>query len=171
MKQQKKPKDHIISEVSQNTYLSVDVVRDVVNEFLRVIRREIVETGRMTIPGIFSVRTMTKKAHRRRSVKTGEMTDYPASEYLAVALSKSLRDEFQMMRRTDSPVDPGSADDSVSGGEESDAGGRSVSSDDDDGMEDPVRQRGRGSRAGQASPSGEKPQDGFDDDLADILGD
>lgn len=103
---QSKSKEQIISEVARATYLSNDVVTDVVNEYLRAIRREVVRTGWLTIKGFFAVRTSVKKAHVRKDIHTGKDTQFPESEYLRVSLSKQLRDEFQALRRRDSDSAP-----------------------------------------------------------------
>lgn len=101
---QDKTKERIIAEVARNTYLSNDVVKDVVNEYLKVLRKEIVETGRLAVKGIFSIQSSVKKAHVRRDLHTGKDTQFPESEYLRVSLSKQLRDEFHARRKGSSPA-------------------------------------------------------------------
>lgn len=134
----------MIAEVARNTYLSNDVVKDVVNEYLKVLRREIVENGRMTIKGIFSIRSSVKKAHVRRELHSGKDTQFPESEYLRVSLSKQLRDEFQARRK-----------------------GASVGT----GGQNAATGRNESTRAAEGRSGGVQAADDFDADLEDMLAD
>lgn len=96
-------KQEIVQEVGQNLYLQDAVVKQVIDEFLRILRREIINRGEATLKGLFTIKTSKKKAHTRKHIVTGEDTEFEESEFLTVSLSKPLRDEFQRSRNEENP--------------------------------------------------------------------
>lgn len=88
------------AEISQELYLSKDVVKQVLDTYIRKLREKIIERGEATIKSLFSVKTHTKKAHTRTNFDR-EVEEYPETKFLSISLSRPLRDEF---RRKHSPT-------------------------------------------------------------------
>lgn len=82
------------AEISQELYLSKDVVKQVLDAYIRKLREKIIERGEATIKGLFSIKTNTKKAHTRKNFN-GESEEYPKTKFLSISLSRPLRDEFR----------------------------------------------------------------------------
>lgn len=85
----------IIAEISENLYLRKGVVKEVVDEYLRILKREIIHRGNVVVKGLFTIKRGKKAAHKRRHIKTGEVVEHPESEHLIIALAQPLRDGFR----------------------------------------------------------------------------
>lgn len=85
----------IIAEISQTLYLRKGLVKEVVDEYLRVLKREIIQRGDVIVKGLFSIKRGRKPAHRRRHIKTGKVVEHPESEHLVISLAQPLRDGFR----------------------------------------------------------------------------
>lgn len=82
------------AEISQELYLSKDVVKQVLDAYIQKLREKIIKRGEVTIKSLFSVKTQTKKSHTRTNFD-GEKEEYPETQFLSISLSRPLRDEFR----------------------------------------------------------------------------
>ena len=66
--------------------------REVVEELQRVCRRQLLETGEFSIPGIATLRLHPRPAHAVRNPATGERMTISARTVVRARIAKPLRD-------------------------------------------------------------------------------
>lgn len=97
-KERRTAKEQLIHETAENLWYREDVVREIVTEFLRILRREIISRGEMHLRGLFTIKTVERKLRRDRedySDISGENARKETERYLSVSLPRGLRQAFQ----------------------------------------------------------------------------